>query len=439
MRVCVTELRDLPAPDLRPTGELAPSVALPWIAKLRDGMLAGQVALVLAADFLFHIALPLRWIAIPLALAAISNVVVHRYPQTFSARSALGSLLAFDTVCLTGLLALSGGAANPFSLLFLVEITLSAVVLSKAWTWTLGGLSILGFASLFWAHVQIPAFEGHHDSEGFSVHLVGMWIAFAVGALLITVFIGKVSEALRRQEQEALQFHTRLAHHERLASIATLAAGAAHELGTPLATIAVASRDLEMNGNGASGSESIADDARLIRSQVERCSQILRQMGGRSAEPAGEMPALVSLQEVCAQVKSDLPGAQSALVQTEAEPDATALLPVGAARQALSALVKNALESSAPGQRVTLAAQAAPGVIRFIVEDAGCGMNPETLNRIAQPFFTTKGTGSGLGLGTFLARLFAERMKGSLAFESEVGVGTRTTLELPRIDHDGKG
>jgi two-component system sensor histidine kinase RegB len=196
---------------------------------------------------------------------------------------------------------------------------------------------------------------------------------------------------------------------------------------------------LELSGDGASPDAGIADDARLIRLQVERCSQILRQMGGRSAEPAGEMPTLVSLQEICAQVKDDLRGGEAALVQTEAEPDATAFLPVGAARQALSALVKNALESSAPGQRVTFAAQAEPGVIRFIVEDAGCGMSPETLNRIAQPFFTTKGTGGGLGLGTFLARLFAERMKGSLAFDSEVGVGTKAILELPRTDHDGKG
>jgi two-component system sensor histidine kinase RegB len=265
-----------------------------------------------------------------------------------------------------------------------------------------------------------------------------MWIAFAVGALLITFFIGKVSEALRRQEQEALQFQQRLAHHERLASIATLAAGAAHELGTPLATIAVASRDLELNGNGSGSEASIADDARLIRSQVERCSQILRQMGGRSTEPVGEMPAVISLQEICAQVKSDLPSAKSDLVQTEVAPGATAFLPVGAARQALSALVKNALDSSAPGQRVMLTAQAEPGTIRFIVQDAGCGMSPETLNRVAEPFFTTKGTGGGLGLGTFLARLFAERLNGSLAFESEVGVGTKAILELPRIDDDGK-
>jgi two-component system sensor histidine kinase RegB len=439
MRVCVTEHRDPPTPDLRPTGELAPNVALPWIAKLRDGMLMGQIALVLMTHYFFHIALPLKWISIPLALTAASNLVLHRYVYTFSERSALGLLLAFDTVCLTALLALSGGPANPFSLLFLVEITLSAVVLSRAWTWTLGALSILGFASLFWVHVRVPVFEGHHDSEGFSVHLVGMWIAFAVGALLITVFIGKVSEALRRQEQEALQFQQRLAHHERLASIATLAAGAAHELGTPLATIAVASRDLELNGNGSSGAANIADDARLIRSQVERCSEILRQMGGRSAEPAGEMPAPVTLKEICAQVKSDLSCEQRDQVDTEVAQDVTALLPMVAARQALSALVKNALESSAPGQHVTLAAQPKLDGVRFTVQDAGCGMSAETLNHIAEPFYTTKGAGGGLGLGTFLARLFAERLNGSLAFDSEVGIGTKAILELPIIRHDGKG
>ena len=439
MRVCVTEHRDPPPSDLRPTGELAPSLALPWIAKLRDGMLAGQVALVLAAHFLFHIVLPLRWMAIPLVLAAASNVAVHRYPQTFTTRPALGALLAFDTICLTALLAFSGGPANPFSVLYLVEITLSAVVLSRAWTWALGGLSILGFASLFWAHVRIPAFEGHHESEGFSVHLVGMWIAFAVGALLITFFIGKVSEALRRQEQEALQFQQRLAHHERLASIATLAAGAAHELGTPLGTIAVASRDLELSGNGASPGPSLADDARLIRSQVERCSEILRQMGGRSAEPAGEMPAMISLKDLCAQLKSELPREQRDLVDIAVTHDVTTLLPKLAARQALAALVKNALESSARGQRVTLMAESEMGRIRFSVQDAGCGMSAESLNHIAEPFYTTKGTGGGLGLGTFLVRLFAERLNGSLAFESEVAVGTKAILELPLIYHDRKG
>jgi two-component system sensor histidine kinase RegB len=425
--------------DLRPAGELAPSLALPWIAKLRDGMLMGQVVLILLTHYLFHIALPIAWMSIPLAVTAASNLSLRHFPNFFAARSALGLLLALDTVCLTALLALSGGAANPFSVLFLVEITLSAVVLSKAWTWTLGGLSILGFASLFWAHVRIPVFEGHHDSEGFSIHLVGMWIAFVVGALLITVFIGKVSEALRRQEQEALQFQQRLAHHERLASIATLAAGAAHELGTPLATIAVVARELELYGNQLGDGASVADDARLIRSEVERCSEILRQMSGRGGEPAGEFPTPISLQEICTQVKDGLANGKADLIDIRVAEDAKPVLPANATRQALLALVKNALESGANGNRVTLAAQSSGGKISFTVQDAGSGMTPETLRRISEPFFTTKGTGRGLGLGTFLVRLFAERLSGSLTFESEAGAGTTAFLELPVLHHDGKG
>ena len=439
MRVCVTEHRDPSPLDLRPIGELAPSLALPWIAKLRDGMLFGQISLILLTHFMYHIALPLGRIAIPLALTAGSNIIFHRFMAVFSARFALGLLLAFDTVCLTALLALSGGAANPFSLLFLVEITLSAVVLSKAWTWTLGALSILGFASLFWAHVRVPVFESHRDSEGFSIHLVGMWIAFAVGALLITVFIGKVSEALRRQEQQAFEYQQRLAHHERLASIATLAAGAAHELGTPLATIAVVSRELELYGNEMGKNESIADDARLIRSEVERCSEILRQMSGRGGEPAGEFPTSICLKELCAQVKDGLVSGKAHLIDIQVAEDATTVIPAGAARQALLALVKNALEASADGQCVTLSARCAGGKINFTVRDAGCGMSPETLSRVSEPFYTTKGTGRGLGLGTFLVRLFTERLNGSLTFESVPGAGTTAILELPLIRHDGKG
>ena len=436
MRVYVTK-RDLPPLDPQTAGELAPSLVLPWIARLRDGILLGQILLVLLAYHFFQIELPLRWIAIPLSISAASNISLHFFMKRFSARPALGPLLAFDTICLTALLALSGGPANPFSVLYLVEITLSAVVLSKSWTWILGGLSTFGFGLLFWAHVRVPAFEGHHDTQGFSAHLVGMWIAFTVGTLLITVFIGKVSEALRHQEQEARQLQQRLAHHERLASLATLAAGAAHELGTPLATIAVVSRELERNGNGVSLGSTVSDEARLIRSQVERCGEILRQMGGQGVEPAGEMPKLTTLKDLCAQVRSELLHEKSGLLRTEVTQDASAFLPLGAVRQALSALIKNALESSTAGQIVKLTAQWEGEKVSFTVQDQGCGMSPETLNRIAEPFFTTKSPGHGLGLGTFLVRLFAERLNGSLAFESEPGSGTTAILDLPLIAHDG--
>jgi two-component system sensor histidine kinase RegB len=112
----------------------------------------------------------------------------------------------------------------------------------------------------------------------------------------------RVSDALRRQELEALQFQQRLAHHERLASIATLAAGTAHELGNPLATIAVVSRELELYANEMEKDASSADDPRLIRSEVERSSEILHQMSGREGDPVGEFPTSIGLKEICAQV-----------------------------------------------------------------------------------------------------------------------------------------
>ena len=439
MRVCVTERRDLSPPDLRPAAELATSLALPKVATLRDGILIGEIALILLARFLFRIELPFGWIAIPVAVTAASNFLLHRFMGAFSTRHALGSLLALDTICLTALLALSGGPANPFSILYLVQITLSAVVLSKRWTWTLGVLSIIGFGSLFWVHVHVPLFEGHHATGGSSVHLAGMWVAFAVGALLITVLIGTVSEALRRREQEVLQFRERIAHHERIASIATLAAGAAHELGTPLATIAVASRELELYGEKVIKDAGVSDDARLIRSEVERCSQILRQMSGQGGEPAGEIPAPIRLKEILERVKDGLTSAEAELIRTHVAEDVTALVPPGATRQALTVLVKNALEASADGRPVALSAECAAEKIRFTVRDSGCGMEMETLRRLSEPFFTTKGPGRGIGLGTFLVRLFAERLNGDLIFESEAGSGTTAILELPLIRHDGKG
>jgi two-component system sensor histidine kinase RegB len=434
MRVYVTERR-VPTPaDLRPAGELAPSLALPWIVKLRYGVLAGLAVLILLTHFVFGVSLLLQWLAIPLVLTAASNLLAYRCARRFGDRPALGYLLVFDTLCLTALLALTGGPANPLSLLYLVQITLSAVILSKKWTWSLGALSVACFGFLFWAHVRISVFEAHHTSGGFSVHLVGMWIAFVAAALLVTIFIGKVSEALRQREQEVLLLQSQLARHERLASVATLAAGAAHELGTPLGTIAVASHDVEYHATEVSRDPELAEDARLIRSEVERCRSILQQMSARGAEQPGEAPACVELAGLLESVRCDLPppDRDRVTVVLTGDPGAAVLL-TGATRQALTALVRNALDATSEAQPVTLGVVRTAESLEFAVTDSGCGMSQETLIRIAEPFFTTKAPGCGIGLGTYLVRVFAEQLGGRLAFESEPGKGTRALLQIPLV------
>jgi len=376
--------------------------------------------------------LPISWLTLPLAVAAVSNLLLHRFIRAFDDRHVLGILLTLDTLSLTALLSLTGGPANPFTLLYLVQITLSAVILSKQWTWAIGWLSVVGFGFLFPVHVHVPVFESHHTSEGFSVHLAGMWIAFAAASFVITLFIGKVSEAMRKREQEALELRDQVARDERLASIVSLAAGAAHELGTPLGTIAIVSKELELHGESMLGSAEVATEARLIRSEVDRCRRILQQMSARGAELAGETPVLLNLGEALGSVKAGFASAERDLVRTDVSGECQeVVLPPDATRQALSALVKNALDASEGSRPVWLTAQCAGGRVSFTVRDSGCGMRRETLERVAEPFFTTKPPGRGMGLGTFLVRAYAEALNGSLEFDSEAGAGTTVTLELP--------
>ncbi len=431
MRISVTEQPDILELDLRPASELAPSLALPWILKLRYGLLSGLIALILLTVFVSRIQLPLAWLAIPLAVTMLSNLFLSRLIAKLGARPALGITLAIDILCLTAMLALSGGPANPLSLLYLVQITLSAVVLSKAWTWSLGLLSVLGFGFLFLAHVPLPVLEGHHPAQGFAIHMIGMWIAFVAAALLITVFIGKVSEALRAHEQQVLRLQSQLGRHEKIASIVTLAAGAAHELGTPLATIAIASKELEIYAAQRSRDAHVAEEARLIRAEVDRCGRILHAMSARGAEFIGEMPVAVNLCQFFDRLKSGFPESERRVLQASANPGLEAVLPTESTRQALTALVRNALDASVPGEPVDLCADCGEGKLRFTVRDRGAGMTPDILKRIAEPFFTTKAPGRGMGLGTFLARAFAENLRGSLAFESVAGQGTTVILELP--------
>lgn len=417
--------------DLRPAGDIAPALAAPWLVRLRYGLIAGLMLLVLLAAFGAHVPLPLDWLAVPIAAMLLSNLLLPRLIAGIGGRRALGGTLVLDVVLLTVLLSLTGGPANPLTLLYLVQITLSAVVLSRAWTWSLGILSVLGFGFLFPFHMPLLALEGHHPAQGFAVHLYGMWIAFVAAALLITFFIGEVSEALRRHQRQSLDLQIKLARHEKLAAVGTLAAGAAHEMGTPLATVAVLAKDIERYAQQVAHDPSLATDAATIRAEVDRCASILRAMSTHGPEFTGELPSRVQLRALFEDILVSLPPANRDVVTAWAAEELEAYLPAETTRQVLTALVKNALDASAPGQPVELSARSMGERLSFTVRDRGHGMTAEILAHLGEPFFTTKEPGRGMGLGTFLARVYAENLHGSLEFESTAGEGTTAILELP--------
>lgn len=421
-----------------PPPETASLIALPWIVRLRYGLAAAIAVLVAAVQFLLGIDVPWVPMLVFPAVIVASNVFLSHLSLAPAGVSKLpkatlvGLAFVLDIGCLTGLLALSGGPSNPFSLLYLVHITLAATILTKRWTWFLGFLATFCFGLLFFAHRQVPAFGVHHQGSGPSLHLIGMWVAFAVASFLVALFSGKISELIRDHEESLRSMQLELARKDRLASLVTLAAGAAHELGTPLGTIAIVAKDLEIYATEHKQDRLIAEDCRLMRAEVDRCQAILANMSVQGAEPVGEVPDWTTPALLLADLDHELAAAGRLQISIETDAaGATLHLPPRAIRQAVVALVKNGLEASSPEGLVRLRVRRGVENVLIEITDQGHGMTEDQLRRVGEPFYTTKAPGMGMGLGVFLVRALAEQVGARLTHHSTPSVGTVAIVELP--------
>jgi two-component system sensor histidine kinase RegB len=244
-------------------------------------------------------------------------------------------------------------------------------------------------------------------------------------------FLDRVSRALARREAELRRVQEQTGRSERLASVATLAAGAAHELATPLSTIAVIAKELERQRDV----DATAEDARLIRKEVERCRNILGQMAGEAGESPGEVAAPVRLDAIVEKALEGLESDGLELQWVGGAREAVVVAPLRAVAQALRGVIKNALDASLARTPVTLRVDHDGDRCRFVVVDRGEGMTAETARRATEPFFTTKEAGKGMGLGLFLARSVLDYLGGTLEIESTRGQGTQVTLALPATIH----
>jgi two-component system sensor histidine kinase RegB len=339
----------------------------------------------------------------------------------------MGGVLILDTALLTMLLAASGGSMNPFTVFYLVYVTLSAVVLSARWTISIAALSLVGFGLLF-VLSDASDMHLHGGTTSFRHHLQSMWAAYALAAVLVTFFIGKITRAIAIQREQIAALREANARNARLAGLTTLAAGAAHELGSPLATIEVAAHEASLHAASLAGAGAIAADLALILLEVDRCQAILHQMAARAAQPDDPAPLTAEhlVRHVC-----DLLGEDRGR-RVEFRIAAGVELARGArVAEALAALTKNALDASAPTATVVVTMAHVVSAIEITIEDRGAGIPEDMLARVGEPFFTTKQPGRGMGLGVFLARTFVESRGGALVIESNAGVGTRAIVRLP--------
>jgi two-component system sensor histidine kinase RegB len=423
-----------------------------WLTRLRWGAISGQALAIGIVHLGLEIALPLGWLLSILAIEIGVNlgcVLLARARKSVS-EGLLVAALAFDVIVLTALLYFTGGPFNPFGFLYLVHVALAAVVMRSVWTWALVALSLAGFGFLFLEHqpLEAPWFDHgfhdgghvmHHDHHAGhaahaggattqSMHLQGMWLGVAVAALFIVDFVSRISRDLESREVELLRARAAANRGEKLAALATLAAGAAHELATPLSTIAIAAKDLER-----AASDSTLADVKLIRSEVARCRAILDRMSADAGESAGEALRDTSAKSLLELALDGLPEREQVEPRGQAEAWEKPLrVPERAVASALRGILNNALLASSAGAKVTVEASAEEtDAISIAVVDSGDGMKPEVLERVGEPFFTTRDPGQGMGLGVFVARSLLERLGGRLGIDSEPRSGTRVTLHVP--------
>jgi two-component system sensor histidine kinase RegB len=264
-----------------------------------------------------------------------------------------------------------------------------------------------------------------------------MWVAFGLAACFIVYFIKRVLSELRSIEQQLAAARERTQRSEAVAAMAMLAAGAAHELASPLATIAVASGELLRRFPPDSADATARDDVVLIRTQVERCKEILDQLAVEAGQVRSSSFGDVGWQAILEQGLGGLDTRRLRLSTPEGQ-QAKLRGSLTAAAQALRSLVKNALDASAPQGVVRLTVSGGPDALGFVVEDDGPGMSEAVLARATEPFFTTKPSGEGMGLGLFLAQSVAEQMGGRLQLSSTTGRGTRAQLLFPLTATNGR-
>jgi two-component system sensor histidine kinase RegB len=425
---------------------------LRWVAVL------GQLSAVLMVYYVLSVRINIVPIFCTIGLTAITNLIFHLL-TVFSLREEyadehrqlrdwpweliIGLMMVLDLLVLTTLLYNSGGLSNPFAVFYLVNICLAGVTLSSRLNGIIINIAI--FCCVFLCFFNYPvselllglSIEEHRQHPSFRLLQYGMLIAITTCALVIGYFTTLVSSTLRRRDAELREAENQRARSDKLEALGTLAAGAAHELSTPLATIAIVSKELDRSWQKVQGDPLILQDIKAIRSEVDRCRAILNRMSAKAGLETVEATTEFTVTKIEQEIMQGISDKQR-VQWNHKHPDHETMMrgPLILLSQALRGLIHNALEASENSSTVMCETKvnSSRNHNRFLelsINDQGEGMSPEILERVGEPFFTTKPTGKGMGLGLFLCRSVVERLGGTLRMESARNQGTSVIVELP--------
>lgn len=388
-------------------------VRLRWLAVI------GQSAAVFAVEFWLGYHLPLSICLALIALSGWLNVFLSfrwRGSQRVTVRAA-ALLLGYDLLQLAGLLYLTGGLENPFAILFLVPVTISATSLPMAWTVSLGLLGLVCASFLAFVHRPLP----WAANEAFIVpplYLGGLWAAIVSATVFSAIYARRIAEEARLMSSALQATEMVLAREQRLSALDGLAAAAAHELGTPLATIALVAKELKRE---LPKKFAHADDIDLLISQAARCREILTRLAVPE-QLSDEMYQLVGLEAMLEDMVAPLRGSDVTVVVDAKPSDGKSPAPTfrrnPAITYGLGNLLENAIDFAA--SRLEVKARWSQTQVTLNVIDDGPGFDQNIFDRLGDPFVTTRpgygngpppegGEHEGMGLGLFIAKTLLER------------------------------
>ena len=423
-------LANLRRPDPHETHHLR----LNTLIRLRWLAIVGQSAAVLIVAYWLRFPLPVSLCFALIALSAWLNLfLAFRYPAThrLPPQFALGILL-FDATQLAGLLFMTGGLTNPFALLMTVPVVISATSLPARWTLLLGLVVVAMASVLVFFHLPLPWYPDATLAMPF-IYVAGLWMAVVSSISFTAIYAYRVAEEARLLANALSATELILQREQHLSALDGLAAAAAHELGTPLATIALVAKEMER----ALGNDSrFKEDVVLLRSQSERCREILKRLTSLSSEGEAHMarlPFTSLIEEVTA------PHRDFGIAILMEPGDRLGPEPIGrrnpGVMYGLGNLVENAVDFAR--ETVVLRWRWDEAGIELSVTDDGPGFPPEIIDRIGEPYMTRRpagDSGGGLGLGVFIAKTLLERSGATVSFGNagEPGKGAIVRVFWPR-------
>jgi two-component system sensor histidine kinase RegB len=408
-----------------------PSGALRLLFWLRIVAIAAQIGAIALATYVLAGPLPLRELGLAIGALALWNAL--SYKSVHAARAVHdGEVvlhLAVDIVALTAVLYFTGGPTNPFVSLYLVPISLAATSLPTRYAWLTVAICGAGYSFLWWDSVPLPPVHARFGSE-FDLHLAGMWVNFVIAAVLIVLFVGRMAWQVRQRDRELAAMRENALRDQQVIELGTLAAGTAHELNTPLSTLAILASELDETTTDAAQKQQLRAMLDEIRVINERLNRIAGGVNAERSAGARHVELRAFLEELLAQWATAHPEIELS-VAFDAERNNMAVVAEATIEQAIRNVLDNAAYATLAngGRRIDVAIRIADTLLELAVTDQGAGLDPAIRDDVGLKAVTTKE--HGLGIGMLLSRAALQRFGGRLDLKEAPLGGVEAHIELP--------